>query len=96
MSAKTKSKPRVTLTFRNFFHGEEKGAHRKRVARTAAGIIAEVRANMGGGWGCRAVLTREQVAAVGGWETETGYALPDPQGRAPYAFVHVEAEGGAS
>ena len=67
--------PRVTLTFCNFFIGQGKGSHQKTVALTAKAIISETCRHMGSGWGCRVQMTREQIAAVGGWETATGFAL---------------------
>lgn len=66
---------RVTLTFRNFYIGEEKGSHQKTVALTAKAIISETCKHMGSGWGCRGQMTRAQFDMVGGWETEHGFAL---------------------
>ena len=71
-------RPRATraeLTFRKFFMGEERGFHKKTVALTAKSIIAETYKHMGGGWGCRVQMTREQITTVGGWETDFGFAL---------------------
>jgi hypothetical protein len=66
---------RVTLTFRNFFIGVEKGSHQRVVALTAKAIISETCKHMGAGWGCRVQMTRDQIAAVGGWATASGFAL---------------------
>ena len=66
---------RVTLRFRRFFLGEEKGTYEKTIALTSKAIVSEAGKNMGGGWGCRVVMDRDQIAAVGGRQTEFGFAL---------------------
>lgn len=60
--------PRATLVFRRYFWGDRKGDSVEVVSLTAAAIRRRLVSSSGQGWGCRVVLTAEQLAAVGGEE----------------------------
>lgn len=78
--------PRVELTFRNFFIGEEKGSHKKTVTLTQKAIISETCKHMGDGWGCRVVLTRAQFIDLGGYDIYDGHAHAF---NSDFAFIEI-------